>query len=217
MRPSTPRQFIIGKPGDRERPPAILIGDHVGIDFLNSLACPHGPWIEWISNGEDLISWLAAVGAIEPAKVKTLAAAWDDKASDRVAKEARELRESFRAVVEQPAAQKDVPPALITRINGILKRGASYNVIGRDADGSYHLLSRRHWTEPQQLLVPIAAAFADLICNGGWEHVRKCDEPTCPLWFFDRTKGHRRRWCSGSVCGNRIKVAAFRKRHRQGS
>nr|WP_254214234.1 CGNR zinc finger domain-containing protein [Burkholderia multivorans] len=33
------------------------------------------------------------------------------------------------------------------------------------------------------------------------------------LWFLDRTKSHRRRWCSKALCGNRQKVAAFRRRH----
>ncbi|MEQ1718679.1 MAG: CGNR zinc finger domain-containing protein, partial [Hyphomicrobium sp.] len=29
-------------------------------------------------------------------------------------------------------------------------------------------------------------------------------------------KGHRRRWCSQTMCGNRAKVAAFRERQRLG-
>jgi predicted RNA-binding Zn ribbon-like protein len=33
--------------------------------------------------------------------------------------------------------------------------------------------------------------------------------------FYDRTKSHKRRWCSMALCGNRHKVAEFRKR-RQG-
>ncbi|MDX3854896.1 CGNR zinc finger domain-containing protein [Streptomyces sp. AK02-01A] len=34
------------------------------------------------------------------------------------------------------------------------------------------------------------------------------------LWFYDRTKSHRRRWwwCSMETCGNRTKVRARRSR-----
>ena len=32
------------------------------------------------------------------------------------------------------------------------------------------------------------------------------------LMFYDRTKSHKRRWCSMALCGNRHKVAEFRKR-----
>jgi predicted RNA-binding Zn ribbon-like protein len=35
------------------------------------------------------------------------------------------------------------------------------------------------------------------------------------MWFYDRTKGHRRRWCTSTGCGNRAKVAAFRARASQ--
>jgi len=32
------------------------------------------------------------------------------------------------------------------------------------------------------------------------------------LYFYDTTKNHRRQWCSTAACGNRHKVADFRKR-----
>ena len=44
------------------------------------------------------------------------------------------------------------------------------------------------------------------------ELIRECEHPDCVLWFYDRTKSHRRRWCSMALCGNRHKVAEFRKR-----
>jgi predicted RNA-binding Zn ribbon-like protein len=37
----------------------------------------------------------------------------------------------------------------------------------------------------------------------------------CTLWFVDRTKAHRRIFCSATTCGNRAKVAAFRQRQRE--
>lgn len=42
--------------------------------------------------------------------------------------------------------------------------------------------------------------------------VRKCEDSDCVLWFVDKTKAHRRRWCSMALCGNRNKVASFRQR-----
>jgi len=32
------------------------------------------------------------------------------------------------------------------------------------------------------------------------------------MWFYDRTKSHRRRWCSMALCGNRAKARAHRER-----
>ena len=83
-------------------------------------------------------------------------------------------------------------------------------------DGRLRVVTHRHWREPDELLAPIAAAMAELLSESDHALVRRCTNPACPLWFYDRTKGHRRRWCSQAVCGNRAKVAAHRARVRRG-
>ena len=42
--------------------------------------------------------------------------------------------------------------------------------------------------------------------------LKACAGADCTLWFMDRTKAHRRMFCSATACGNRAKVAAFRRR-----
>ena len=39
-------------------PPAIFVGDAVGLDFLNSIATPVDRAIDWIDDGEGLLRWL---------------------------------------------------------------------------------------------------------------------------------------------------------------
>jgi predicted RNA-binding Zn ribbon-like protein len=53
-----------------------------------------------------------------------------------------------------------------------------------------------------------------LLATGDFSLVRRCENAACVLWFYDRTRSHHRRWCSMARCGNRHKVAAFRKRRR---
>ena len=67
---------------------------------------------------------------------------------------------------------------------------------------------------PEGVLAPLAEAAADLLANADFDLVRHCEGVDCVLWFYDRTKAHRRRWCSMQVCGNRNKVAGFRARRR---
>jgi predicted RNA-binding Zn ribbon-like protein len=62
------------------------------------------------------------------------------------------------------------------------------------------------------LLGPLAQAVAQLLVDGDFDLVRQCEHPECVLWFHDRTKAHKRRWCSMALCGNRHKAARFRKR-----
>jgi hypothetical protein len=52
--------------------------------------------------------------------------------------------------------------------------------------------------------------------DGSWNHLKRCDSPTCLSVFYDQSKNHSGKWCSMSSCGNRAKVRAFRERNRAG-
>src|SRR5437867_3930953 len=69
--------------------------------------------------------------------------------------------------------------------------------------------------EPIHLLVPVAESASDLLCHGDLALILKCENPRCILYFYDTTKNHARRWCSMTVCGNRMKVAAHYRRRRR--
>lgn len=64
----------------------------------------------------------------------------------------------------------------------------------------------------QQILGSIAEGVGSLLADGEFSRVKQCEHPDCVLWFYDRTKAQRRRWCSMAICGNRVKAAQFRKR-----
>ena len=66
---------------------------------------------------------------------------------------------------------------------------------------------------------PVPAAFAaiardaiDTIASDA-SRLRICQDEHCRRIFMDRSRGKRRRWCSMQRCGNRAKIAAFRRRH----
>ena len=63
-----------------------------------------------------------------------------------------------------------------------------------------------------ELAAAVESAAAELLASGNFSLIRRCESESCVLWFYDRTKSHQRRWCSMASCGNRHKVAAFRKR-----
>jgi predicted RNA-binding Zn ribbon-like protein len=83
-------------------------------------------------------------------------------------------------------------------------------------DGNALRVTRRFdGRAPEQYLLPLAEAAAQLLADENFEHVRRCEHPDCTLYFYDRTKSHRRRWCSMKACGNRYKVARFRDKQRE--
>jgi len=63
------------------------------------------------------------------------------------------------------------------------------------------------------LLAAVARSGAEIIAEGARAPLRLCANPHCGLFFYDKSRTHRRRWCSMAVCGNRSKVATFARKH----
>lgn len=203
-------------------PPAIFIGDAPGLDFLNSIATPADSPVDWIDDGEGLLSWLeqaqlAPADALESIRARALPGELD-----AVADQARKLREWFRGFVRQhkgrPLAAGDL--AQLDPLNRLLEREDSFSRIvagpfaGQGAgNGPLRLQAVGRWRTPEALLLPIGQALAQLVCTEDFSDVKACEGPACTLLFADHTRGRARRWCSMAICGNRAKQAAHR--HRQ--
>jgi predicted RNA-binding Zn ribbon-like protein len=196
------------------RPEAFFVADHRSLDFLNTIASPQGTPIDWLDDGPSYLDWLRNGFDAH------LNAALPGAKLDGVAAKARELREWFRGFVETHAGA-DLQPGHVRALrplNDILAHDHAYQevVAGK---GDEALVSRtcRDWRDASDLLQPVAHAIADLLCHADFTQIRKCEGARCTLWFLDVSKGHRRRWCSMSLCGNRAKVAQHRARNRKPS
>jgi len=207
------------------RPEPFLIADDRALDLLNSVAAPWGSEIEWLGDGRDLLAWLERAGTVPPDVSTRFREQTSPEALDEVAAESRELREWFRAFVAAHAGRRLDPLALadLDKINRLLGGDETYRQIepraleARDTGGSsFQWRRHRRWRSPEDLLLPIAEAMGDLICQADFERVKNCESPTCTLWFHDVSKNHTRRWCSMAVCGNRAKAAAHRAKKRSG-
>lgn len=199
--------------------PAIFIADATALDFLNSLATPVNMQIDWIDTGSGLLAWIEQAGLVP---VRELAAIRDQALPgelDNVAAQARSLREWFRTYVQAHMGQP-LPAASVTELdplNRLLERNEGYSRVVAGSPGETGALERlvlRRWRTPESLLLPIGEALADFVCSEDFTHVKACEGENCTLMFADHTRGHRRRWCSTAVCGNRAKVAAHRKRQK---
>jgi len=56
----------------------------------------------------------------------------------------------------------------------------------------------------------VARRAADLLGRLEPRRLKQCANPGCDLLFYDETRNASRRWCSVSLCGNRLKQARFR-------
>jgi predicted RNA-binding Zn ribbon-like protein len=193
----------------------IGLGDHPALDFLNSTAVPGPERVELIGDGRSYLAWLEQAGLIDTDDADAARRAFGPAELDTAAVDAIELREWLRPVTAVWAAADGpgLPAAARERLNEVLALGRRFSRIDAD-DGMPGVRERHSWDAPRQLLVPPAEAAALLFTTADRRLVRHCEGPACSLWFYDRTKSHRRRWCSMAACGNRVKARKHRERDR---
>ena len=181
----------------------LLVADHLALDLLNTQARSGDADVDFWQSGDDVRRWLERCG-IAVGQLK------DQAAKDDLLEGARQLRASARELVELRKQGRRGKPE---RLNRFLATMQSVPVLEWN-DAVPVLVRRLAAPSPRQALGRLAESVADLLATGQFEYVRQCEHPDCVLWFYDRTKSHRRRWCSMALCGNRHKAAEFRKRGR---
>jgi predicted RNA-binding Zn ribbon-like protein len=197
--------------------PAMFIADSAGLDFLNSIATPVDVPIDWIDDGEGLLAWLEQSKLVPTEVLRTMRERAMPGELDRLADQARSLREWFRVFVRERKGRTVGAEDLreLEPLNLLLARDEAFGKIVAHEDAATGALTferSRRWSSPESLLLPIGEILAKLVCEEDFTYVKACEGPTCTLLFADHTRGHARRWCSMAACGNRAKQAAHRSR-----
>ncbi len=197
--------------------PAIFIADSLGLDFLNSIATPVDTPVDWLDSGDGLLRWLAQAKLVPADALNELKARAMPGELDKVADQARALREWFRGFVRKHMGRPLPPKALheLGPLNRLLERDEAFSQISKHRQ-SLELRMMRRWRSPESLLLPIGEALAKFVCEEDFADVKACEGHCCTLVFADHTRRRARRWCSMAVCGNRAKQAAHRTRLKNG-
>jgi predicted RNA-binding Zn ribbon-like protein len=181
---------------------ALFLADNLALDFINSEYGVGDQRHDCLTDAQTIASWLKVAGLLSESA--------GQKLPHGLLAEARKLRDCSRAVVN--AAMKGVP-ADLTVINQVLEAGRPVRRLEWDSEAQeFQINVHQRDRSPASLLWPLADSLVNLITNDKFEFVRQCEAHDCILLFHDLSKSHRRRWCSMAICGNRMKVAAFRSR-----
>jgi predicted RNA-binding Zn ribbon-like protein len=182
----------------------VFLAGHLALDFLNTRMRVDGDVADFLQRDEDVLRWLKQVGLSVPELGR-------GAARMSLLDSARTLRENIRSLVEKRKAGQRGDPSVLNRfLSGA--RSHSRLVWSRPRSLKIEKVSRRDTA--QAILGPVAEAAASLLATADFRLVKRCEDETCVLWFSDNTKSHHRRWCSMELCGNRHKVAAYRRRLR---
>jgi predicted RNA-binding Zn ribbon-like protein len=184
--------------------PLDFAGDHPAINFINTLRMIGGELTDTWQSDDDVAAWIVREGLRDTLP----STAWPDGA---LLRKARNLRGIARKALEARKAKKKLP---LDELNDFLEHSVSHCVLSAKSRIDLHFKRVYRQRTVEQYLAPLAESIAELLSQADFDLVRHCEGGQCVLWFYDRTKAHRRRWCSPQFCGNRAKVAAFRARAR---
>jgi predicted RNA-binding Zn ribbon-like protein len=182
----------------------LFLADDLALDFVNTKFGVGDGRREWLDSDARVLDWLQRAG-LPTLKFKAKAR------RGALLDAALALRESARGLIEKRKGGLIGSPAVLNRL---LALDSSFSQLVWSKQQSARREQLQRVTSIEALLVPVAQAVATLIAEADFSLVRECESSDCTVWFYDRTKAHRRRWCSMALCGNRMKVAAFRARNK---
>jgi len=187
---------------------------------------PESDWAFHFETGRPCLNFVATVGnrmgqAFDRWRDASALARWCVEAGllpapppvrSRQLEEARALREAIYRTIAAVRGRKAPRAQDVAEINGWAARPAP---VPRLAPNGRAVA----WIAGDPLaaaLAAIARDAVDLLAGPDLGRMRECAESTCSVLFVDASRPGRRRWCSMSRCGNRMKKAAFRQRQRRG-
>ena len=183
------------QPGGRAPapPPLDLVQDFVNTEIP-----------EWarddIATPEQLQAWLRDRALIEAGDVVTAAAF--------VA--GRELRAALRQLALLNTLRRVPGPSERRAL------GAALSVVslGVDVDAAGRLVPSPVGAGSERALASLVAIVLEAQAEGVWERIKACRKDSCGWVFYDTSRNRSSSWCSMSICGNRVKTAAYRRRRR---
>ena len=192
----------------------LFVGNYLCLDFINTEMVIGGQPTDCLSGFASLVAWLVQSRTLNGQQAEEILKSWQTSGEATTTfEDAVKLRAGLREMAERLVKGKSVPPSTAALINQYLARQTGHAELKR-VRGGFEKRFQAEFREPAQLLWPVAESASDLLCYADLTLVKKCENPACVLFFYDTTKNHSRRWCSMSVCGNRMKVAAHYQRLR---
>jgi predicted RNA-binding Zn ribbon-like protein len=190
-----------------------LLGGRLAIDFANAPGYPGIPLEDF--SWEQLVSFLEAARVVSRERGLSLLALPqnDPQAANEILSRATRLRESVRRALGALVRSEHVAAQWIEPINEILRITEGHDELVPDSLGwKLEFMAREAGSD--WLLAAVARSAAEILTEGAKACVRMCANPACGLFFCDKSRTQRRRWCSMAICGNRHKVASFAKKRR---
>jgi predicted RNA-binding Zn ribbon-like protein len=190
----------------------LFVANRLVLDFLNTKPALAGGPSELLADAPALERWLIVSGIAASPKTRAIMRKWRHSAeATAFLKRLIAFRERLRAAVAQIENGSTPSNAFLAEVNSLLLQYPCHTSL-RKRDGKVIKGTFFEPLKPDDFWAPIVNATADLLSEAESSRIRKCE--SCDIHFFDTSKKGSRRWCSMNICGNKLKVAAYRRRKR---
>jgi predicted RNA-binding Zn ribbon-like protein len=180
------------EPGGRPKAPGRL---ELLQRFINSYN--HEFPREWdrLGTKEQAQAWLQQKGLVGPGvRISAADAAW-----------LRELREAIRALtIANRSGRPDAASA------GIVRRASRTGRLRVAIDDAGRTVLQADRAGVDGAVATLLGILHEAQLTGQWRRLKGCRQ--CGYAFFDRSKNRSAAWCAMSICGNRTKNRAYRRR-----
>jgi predicted RNA-binding Zn ribbon-like protein len=185
-----------------------LLGGRLCLDFVNTTPTPSE--LSW----GQLILFLEAARVVSSERRTQLLALpqSDPQAAEGLLLKARQLCASLRKIFTAMHRKQKIAREWAEAANEILRITEGHDELVCD-NGAWGIEFIAREGGLDWLLAAVARSAAELVAEGAGARLRLCANPHCGLFFYDKSRTRRRRWCSMAVCGNRSKVATFTRKH----
>lgn len=190
-----------------------LIGGMLCLDFANTLYGHAETIHEYLFDYRDLVLWSRHAGIFDRSQAEALLSKWeqDPPGTEPVFRHAIQLREEIYQVFASIAQNKPPQESDVTHLHQSWVDDQIHSKLVRSEAG--FRLGWENGSALDSMLWRISGSAMDLLTSDDLERVKQCGR--CDWLFVDRSRNQRRRWCSMSACGNRVKMARRYERERQ--
>jgi predicted RNA-binding Zn ribbon-like protein len=180
-----------------------LVGGHVALDLVNTVA-PRAPGgVEYLGTPAELLAWARRIDLIADDEAATVNA--------KVLQDTVDIREATYAVLTA-ALRGEQSPADLRRLSAHWSAAAARS----NLDGGPPIRVSVGTSAALRIPDRLAYAAVDLLQTVDLDRVRVCplEEGGCGWLFLDRSRNGSRRWCAMADCGTQVKSRRLTERRR---
>ncbi|WP_373427257.1 CGNR zinc finger domain-containing protein [Arthrobacter globiformis] len=181
---------------------APLVGEPLALDLVNTRFAQG----DFLATPEDLCAWLVLQGDRCPEVLPGSVGLAELAAVQCVRECAARAIDCARQSI--PLRQEDVEA-----VNRVARGAPCVLELVANAEG-ISSSRRRLGSTAERLAAWLAESLVELLTDPALLRIRQCEAEDCVLLFLPSNP--RRRWCSPSRCGNRMRVARHYQRHKAG-